>query len=469
MGDGPPRLEDGLSAAIALGDGGLASATTFGRLTGAVESVEGENADEVIGWVEEHIGFEVIYALAPLEPSECAPPADDGATDLYSLRSRFGSPDAAEEEVSEPEAVSWMPASDRLLGTVQIEWTSAWSPNPQLMEFGDAEEEVPAMKFHLERGFSKDELAEPPFIEMGAYEALWDMPGASFPSIARTVRTKRKALAELVSPGTALDYAIKSTGVIFGNRDVDGFGVSMPMDPNYPAQLHDMRNRLEMLWRRGDWSMAGKGSKVAVIGSRNASGGGTREAHRMAAGLAEAGIIVVSGLARGIDAAAHRGAIDASGRTVAVIGTPICESYPAENGDLQEEIARDHLLVSQVPVIHHMKRHFSMNAHFFPSRNVTMSAISDATVIVEAGGEVGNGAPGKGGPRAGPRPLHHGPVLPAQMAGQFRREGGGPRGRSAGGDRRRAEEGVRRQGGGRAVRMRIPVAAGNPSAPFSDF
>jgi DNA processing protein len=94
---------------------------------------------------------------------------------------------------------------------------------------------------------------------------------------------------------------------------------------------------------------------------------------------------VVSGLASGIDTAAHTAALEAGGQTICVIGTPISETYPRENSELQEHIARNHLLVSQVPIIRYMRQSPKWNRLFFPERNATMSALTQATVIVEAG------------------------------------------------------------------------------------
>ena len=122
---------------------------------------------------------------------------------------------------------------------------------------------------------------------------------------------------------------------------------------------------------------------VAVVGSRAASEPGTARARRLARELAEAGIVVVSGLAEGIDYAAHTAAIAAKGRTIAVIGTPLEKVYPAKHKRLQEQIYNEHLLVSQFPA---GTRTFPSS---FPARNKVMAALSDATVIVEAGEKSG--------------------------------------------------------------------------------
>lgn len=92
----------------------------------------------------------------------------------------------------------------------------------------------------------------------------------------------------------------------------------------------------------------------------------------------------ISGLAKGIDTHAHKTAIQNGGKTIAVLGTPLNKYYPRENKYLQQEIAKNHLLISQVPFWHYTEESYFNNRLFFPERNKTMSALSEATVIVEA-------------------------------------------------------------------------------------
>jgi len=117
---------------------------------------------------------------------------------------------------------------------------------------------------------------------------------------------------------------------------------------------------------------------VSVVGTRDVSPEGWQRASQLARKLASYGIVVVSGLAKGVDTAALSAAIKAGGDTIAVIGTALSKAYPAENWQLQEEIWQHHLLMSPFgegePV-------FKSN---FPKRNRVMAAISDATVIIEA-------------------------------------------------------------------------------------
>jgi len=118
---------------------------------------------------------------------------------------------------------------------------------------------------------------------------------------------------------------------------------------------------------------------VSVVGSRGVSDAGMARARRLSRELVEAGVVVVSGLAKGVDVNAHSAAIGANGRTVAVIGTPLDTAYPAAHKRLQEEIYRDHLLVS--PFKHGQRTYPSS----FPQRNRIMVMLSSVSVIVEAG------------------------------------------------------------------------------------
>jgi DNA processing protein len=134
----------------------------------------------------------------------------------------------------------------------------------------------------------------------------------------------------------------------------------------------------DTLWLAGDPGLLRDTTRVAIVGSRDASEEGLARARRLASELATAGVVVVSGLARGIDRAAHEGAIRAGGRTIAVLGTPLTRCSPIDNARLQEEIAANHLLVSQFPPTH------STFPSDFVARNRTMALFSHASIIVEA-------------------------------------------------------------------------------------
>lgn len=137
------------------------------------------------------------------------------------------------------------------------------------------------------------------------------------------------------------------------------------------------------IWLAGDSSLV-KLPSVAIVGSRNVSVEGAARARRLARELTAAGVVVVSGLAKGVDTEALNAAIEAKGRTIGVIGTPITRAYPAENKRLQEKLYREHLLISQFAP---GKTVYPSN---FPERNKLMAAISDATAIIEASDESGS-------------------------------------------------------------------------------
>jgi DNA processing protein len=135
---------------------------------------------------------------------------------------------------------------------------------------------------------------------------------------------------------------------------------------------------LSTLSARGRWPPP-DGPRVAIVGSRRPSPYGEAVAEQLAADLARAGVIVISGLALGCDAAAHRGALAAGGITLAVMGTGVDIVYPAAHARLAEDIvAGGGALVSQFP------NGTSPRRHNFPARNVTMAALADVVVVVEA-------------------------------------------------------------------------------------
>ncbi|MGC5016244.1 DNA-processing protein DprA [Streptosporangium sp. DT93] len=149
------------------------------------------------------------------------------------------------------------------------------------------------------------------------------------------------------------------------------------LDKEYPATLRLIFNLPPFLFVRGELRDADLRS-VAVVGTRQASEDGLRRARRMSGLLTERQVTVVSGLARGIDTAAHTAALDTGGRTIAVVGTGILRCYPAENRALADRIAENGALVSQ------FWPEANGATYTFPRRNVTMSGIAQGTVVIEA-------------------------------------------------------------------------------------
>lgn len=224
-----------------------------------------------------------------------------------------------------------------------------------------------------------------PSREMAAYEALWTRQKTSFKSLAEFFRSNPSLIpSELVS-----DEEIQSTlsQVLekISQANIAGFGIRVHGTADYPVRLRDAVNPVELLYYRGAWDLVNAPKRIAIVGSRSASEEGERRARKLVRLLVDAGYAIVSGLAKGVDTIAHKTAIACGGSTIAVIGTPITESYPAENRGLQDEIAKEHLLISQVPICRYADQDYRANRLFFTERNVTMSAISQATVIVEAG------------------------------------------------------------------------------------
>ncbi|MCL2135704.1 MAG: DNA-protecting protein DprA [Candidatus Bathyarchaeota archaeon] len=134
----------------------------------------------------------------------------------------------------------------------------------------------------------------------------------------------------------------------------------------------------EQLYIAGQMPLPLLSPRVSIIGSRKASANGVYTAETLAAFFAKHKVTVVSGLAEGIDTAAHNGAIAANGQTIAVIGTPLDTFYPAKNRELQKLLMQKHLVVSQFPI------GYPVVPKNFVIRNRTMALISNATIIVEA-------------------------------------------------------------------------------------
>jgi DNA processing protein len=148
----------------------------------------------------------------------------------------------------------------------------------------------------------------------------------------------------------------------------------------------------------GDTHIMRVGARVSIVGSRKASGFGVARARKLARKLTEHDIVVVSGLAEGVDTAAHTSAIEGGGRTVAVLGTPLDQVYPKKNAKLQQRMGNEHLLISPFPPGSPIQK------ENFPLRNRTMALISDATVIIEASDSSGSLSQGWEALRLG-RPL----------------------------------------------------------------
>ena len=197
-------------------------------------------------------------------------------------------------------------------------------------------------------------------------------------------RAALEALPEIAKQAGVSDYQTCPRGVVEAElkagRKQDARLITRA-DPEYPALLALIDDAPPALWVKGDLSLFERPS-LALVGARNASSLGVRFARTLARELGDEGFAVTSGLARGIDAAAHESAL-ASG-TIAVLAGGLDVIYPAENADLYHKIAETGLLISEQP--------FGMKpfARHFPMRNRIVSGLSHATVVIEAAARSGS-------------------------------------------------------------------------------
>ena len=159
-------------------------------------------------------------------------------------------------------------------------------------------------------------------------------------------------------------------------------GLVVPEDAEYPRPLSRIPDPPGVMFQRGAW-LPGDELSIAIVGTRHASPYGLRVAERLSGALARAGYTIVSGLARGIDAIAHRGALAAGGRTVAVLGSGVLKVYPPENKALAEEIVANGSLMSESPP------NMPPLGYAFPQRNRIITGLCLGVVIVEAGDHSG--------------------------------------------------------------------------------
>jgi DNA processing protein len=156
-----------------------------------------------------------------------------------------------------------------------------------------------------------------------------------------------------------------------------GGRVLLIADPDYPAMLRTIPDPPPVLYARGDLALAGK-LAVAIVGSRDHSGYGAEVARLVAGGAAGAGLVVVSGMARGLDAIAHAAALDAGGTTVGILGNGLGVIYPAANRRLYERVGAQGCLLTEFPPGERP------TAGSFPRRNRLISGLARVTVVIEA-------------------------------------------------------------------------------------
>jgi DNA processing protein len=204
-----------------------------------------------------------------------------------------------------------------------------------------------------------------------------------FQTAEQVFRASATELREVKGVGTKL-----ANSLLTAERDVDAaeelaycqsrqIEVLLDTDPNYPARLKEIHDPPGVLFLQGEILKLDE-LAIAIVGTRHATSYGTQQAERLASGLARAGYTIVSGLARGIDAAAHRGALAAGGRTIAVLGSGIENLYPPEHRDLADEVRTRGALLSEAP-----PRTPPLGGAF-PQRNRLISGLSLGVIVVEA-------------------------------------------------------------------------------------
>ncbi|MCK9489013.1 MAG: DNA-processing protein DprA [Xanthomonadales bacterium] len=245
---------------------------------------------------------------------------------------------------------------------------------------------------------------------LDAWLRLLRAPGLGGQALRRLLQRFGDApavLAEIRAHGTALDIAARTRAWLAAPDherlaadriwlDQPGHRLLPCTDPDYPALLADSPWAPVALFVRGDAGLLWQ-PQIAIVGSRNPTAGGRDSAHAFAAALARGGLTVTSGLASGIDAAAHEGALSAVKRTIAVVGTGLDLVYPAANAALAERIAASGVIVSEHPPGTPAK------AQHFPSRNRIIAGLSLGTLVVEAA-------------------LRSGSLITARLAGEVGRE-----------------------------------------------
>jgi DNA processing protein len=175
----------------------------------------------------------------------------------------------------------------------------------------------------------------------------------------------------------SLDDSLADAVAEIERWEAEGMRLLTVLDPGYPENLRTVHDRPPLVFVAGEL-IPDDARSIAIVGARNATARGIETAAAIADHVAASGYTVVSGLARGIDTAAHKAALAMSSRTVAVIGTGLNRTYPPENADLQRRIARSGAVVSQFwPDAPPTKK-------TFPMRNAVMSGLSLASVVVEA-------------------------------------------------------------------------------------
>ncbi len=186
-----------------------------------------------------------------------------------------------------------------------------------------------------------------------------------------------RSLSDDIASCIAGGWAVKAAEAAYGEAETKGIDITSLADDRYPHLLRTIYDPPVVLYSLGDFSIVQRAA-IAIVGARRASVYGRQVTQKLAREVAETGLAVVSGLARGIDCHAHAGALEAAGKTVAVMGNGVDVVYPRENRKVYERIREKGCLVSEFPI-----GTFPAPQNF-PIRNRIISGLSYGTLIVEA-------------------------------------------------------------------------------------
>jgi len=192
-----------------------------------------------------------------------------------------------------------------------------------------------------------------------------------------TLDLQQKSIDFIKAP----DWALIENDLLWLNQ-TDNSAITL-YDPLYPAQLKEINNPPPLLFTRGNCQLLTQ-PQISIVGSRNPSPLGQQTAIDFAQSLAQHGLTITSGLALGIDAASHYGALNVDGNTIAVTGTGLDRVYPAKNKDLATKIAETGLLISEFPP------GTTAKANHFPRRNRIISGLCIGLLVVEAAKKSGS-------------------------------------------------------------------------------
>jgi DNA processing protein len=219
-----------------------------------------------------------------------------------------------------------------------------------------------------------------PRIRMALLERFGS-PAAVLAAAPGDLRTVKGIGPKLLGKIQNADHEVDARGVIDFCRQ-HGIDILTEIHADYPRPLREIHDPPGVLFVRGAIKPQ-DALAVGIVGTRHGTQYGLRQAERLAGSLSRAGLTIVSGLARGIDAAAHRGALQAGGRTIAVLASGVANIYPPEHAQLADEIAAQGALISEAPP------YAEPLSGTFPQRNRLISGLSLGVIVIEAGDHSG--------------------------------------------------------------------------------